>query len=143
MAAGLARRVVWLRGELGAGKSTLARAILRALGVQGAVRSPTFTLVESYTARGRRLAHIDLYRIADPGELEFLGLRELLDECHLVLIEWPERGSGWLPPPALDIELALPPPGAGSRSASARTALIRAPGEGAVRALEALGIERV
>ena len=100
------RAVVYLRGDLGAGKSTLARALLRALGVQGAIRSPTYTLVERYPlAGGGEALHLDLYRIGDAGELEFLGLAG--DEATLWLVEWPERGSAALPPADLNIELAL------------------------------------
>lgn len=101
-----ARAVVHLRGDLGAGKSTLARALLRALGVTGAIRSPTYTLVERYPLpAGDDAVHLDLYRIGDPGELEFLGLDAA--EGALWLVEWPERGSGSLPPADLDIALAL------------------------------------
>lgn len=98
--------VVHLRGELGAGKSTLARALLRALGVQGAIRSPTYTLVERYPlADGMEAWHLDLYRIADVGELEFLGLDS--GEAVLWLVEWPERGRGGLPPEDLVIDLKV------------------------------------
>ncbi len=101
--------VVHLLGELGAGKSTLARALLRALGVTGAIRSPTYTLVERYPLRtGGEAWHVDLYRIADAGELEYLGLDT--DEVVLWLVEWPEHGSAALPLPdlvvALTVELA-------------------------------------
>lgn len=100
------RAVVYLLGDLGAGKSTLARALLRALGVAGAVRSPTYTLVEPYTlADGRQALHLDLYRIGSPGELEFLGLESEL--ARLWLIEWPERGAGALPPADLAVELTV------------------------------------
>jgi len=97
--------VVHLQGELGAGKSTLARAWLRALGVTGPIRSPTYTLVERYPLDGGEALHLDLYRIGDAGELEFLGLDEA--DVALWLIEWPERGSGALPRPDLTIELAV------------------------------------
>jgi len=99
------RAVVHLHGDLGAGKSTLARALLRALGVTGTIRSPTYTLVEQYPlASGGLALHLDLYRIGDPGELEFLGLD---GEARLWLVEWPERGRGALPPADLLIELAV------------------------------------
>lgn len=99
--------VVQLQGDLGAGKSTLARALLRALGVQGAIRSPTYTLVERYPlADGQEAWHLDLYRIGQAEELDFLGLDE--GSASLWLVEWPERGAGALPPTdlivALDIE---------------------------------------
>jgi len=100
------RAVVYLHGDLGAGKSTLARAWLRALGVSGAIRSPTYTLVEHYPISGdARALHLDLYRIGDAGELEFLGLDG--GEATLWLIEWPERGQGWLPAADLRIDLAV------------------------------------
>jgi tRNA threonylcarbamoyladenosine biosynthesis protein TsaE len=98
--------VVHLHGDLGAGKSTLARAWLRALGVTGAVRSPTYTLVERYPlAGGGEALHLDLYRIGDAGELEFLGLDDS-DAC-LWLVEWPERGLSALPRADLAVSLAV------------------------------------
>ncbi|MDQ3039930.1 MAG: tRNA (adenosine(37)-N6)-threonylcarbamoyltransferase complex ATPase subunit type 1 TsaE [Pseudomonadota bacterium] len=100
------KAVVELHGDLGAGKSTLARALLRALGVTGTIRSPTYTLVEQYLLpAGGTALHLDLYRIGDAGELEFLGLDT--GETRLWLVEWPERGQGGLPPPDLKIELAV------------------------------------
>ena len=102
--------VVHLHGDLGAGKSTLARALLRALGVRGAIRSPTYTLVERYPlADGGEAWHLDLYRIGHPGELEFLGLDG--EEATLWLVEWPERGTGALPSADLTIHLRLDGPG--------------------------------
>lgn len=101
-----AHGVVHLRGDLGAGKSTLARALLRALGVTGTIRSPTYTLVERYPLpAGGEAWHLDLYRIGDPGELEFLGLDA--DEVTLWLVEWPERGRGALPAADLLVDLAV------------------------------------
>ncbi len=97
--------VVHLQGDLGAGKSTLARALLRALGVQGAIRSPTYTLVERYPLPGGEAWHLDLYRIGSAGELDFLGLDE--GAADLWLVEWPERGAGALPPVDLVVALAI------------------------------------
>lgn len=105
--------VVHLQGDLGAGKSTLARAWLRALGVQGAIRSPTYTLVERYPlAGGAEALHLDLYRIGDGAELEFLGLDDA--DAALWLVEWPERGGDALPSP--DLRIALVIEGAGRRA---------------------------
>ena len=101
------RAVVYLEGDLGAGKSTLARALLRALGVAGAIRSPTYTLVERYPVPGGEAAHLDLYRLAAASELDFLGLDELSAEAGLWLVEWPERGEGGLPAPDLRLRLAV------------------------------------
>lgn len=109
------RAVVFLEGELGAGKSTLARAWLRALGVRGAIKSPTYALVERYAIPGGEAAHLDLYRLAAAAELDFLGLDELAAEATLWLVEWPERGAGSLPPPDLCLRLVVE--GAGRRAA--------------------------
>ncbi|MCD9029966.1 tRNA (adenosine(37)-N6)-threonylcarbamoyltransferase complex ATPase subunit type 1 TsaE [Luteimonas sp. BDR2-5] len=101
-----ATAVVHLHGDLGAGKSTLARGWLRALGITGTVRSPTYTLVERYPLPGGREAlHLDLYRIGDAGELEFLGLDDA--DAALWLVEWPDRGARALPAADLRVELAL------------------------------------
>ena len=85
-----------LSGELGAGKTTLARALLRSLGVNGPVRSPTYTLVEPYDVSRGRVLHFDLYRLAGAEELELIGYRDLRSGSLLALVEWPERGGGAL-----------------------------------------------
>ncbi|CAN5612393.1 tRNA (adenosine(37)-N6)-threonylcarbamoyltransferase complex ATPase subunit type 1 TsaE [soil metagenome] len=101
-----AQAVVHLYGELGAGKSTLARAWLRALGVEGPIRSPTYTLVERYPLLdGGEALHLDLYRIGDAGELEFLALDE--SPARLWLVEWPQRGLAALPSATLRVSLSV------------------------------------
>lgn len=107
------RAVVHLQGDLGAGKSTLARALLRSLGVQGAIRSPTYTLIERYPISDGEAWHLDLYRIGDSGELDFLGLDE--DSATLWLVEWPERGGAHLP--ARDLLVRLDVVGVGRKVA--------------------------
>lgn len=109
--------VVHLRGDLGAGKSTLARALLRALGVAGAIRSPTYTLVERYAVEGGEAWHLDLYRIGDAGELEFLGLDE--GAAVLWLVEWPERGGAALLPADLQVDLSVEGNGRAARLVAA------------------------
>jgi tRNA threonylcarbamoyladenosine biosynthesis protein TsaE len=103
--------VIGLRGELGAGKTTLVRGFLRALGITGTVRSPTFTLLESYSAGPLEIVHLDLYRVDLPVEIESLGVRELVEPGRVFLIEWPERGQGALPPADLEAELSVAHPG--------------------------------
>lgn len=100
------RCLVFLSGELGTGKTTLVRGILQGLGHRGPVRSPTYTLIEPYEFSHRPVFHLDLYRLGDPQELDYLGIRDLLAEDSLVLIEWPERGAGALPSADLAIHLA-------------------------------------
>ncbi len=95
--------VVLLEGDLGAGKTTFARALLKALGVGERIKSPTYSLIESYRIGDLDAHHLDLYRIADADELEWLGLPDLLDANSLLLIEWPERGAGALPPADLGV----------------------------------------
>jgi tRNA threonylcarbamoyladenosine biosynthesis protein TsaE len=103
-----ARAVVYLHGDLGAGKSTLARALLRALGVRGAIRSPTYTLIEPYRFEsGEEAVHLDLYRIAAADELEFLGLDSVVSQAALWLVEWPERGGKALPQADLLVQLEV------------------------------------
>jgi tRNA threonylcarbamoyladenosine biosynthesis protein TsaE len=121
---------VQLEGELGAGKTTLVAGVLAAFGVKGPVRSPTYTLVEPYELHGRFLYHMDLYRLIDPDEIEPLGVRELLVPGAVLLIEWPQRARGRLPP--ADVSIAIEyedPPGEG------RTVQITCTSEGTAGAL--------
>ena len=97
--------VIHLSGELGAGKTTFARALLKAIGVGERVKSPTYSLVESYRVGALDVHHLDLYRIADPGELEWLGLSDLATPSALLLVEWPERGGDALPAPDVHVVL--------------------------------------
>jgi tRNA threonylcarbamoyladenosine biosynthesis protein TsaE len=103
--------VVFLHGNLGAGKTTLVRGFLRAAGYPGAVKSPTFTLVEEYALDTLTVCHFDLYRLGSPDELEWLGFRDYLRSDTLCFIEWPERGGSELPEPDLAIDLAVDLPG--------------------------------
>ena len=98
--------ILYLEGDLGTGKTTLTRGILRGLGHRGPVRSPTFTLLEPYDLDRWRLFHLDLYRLVDPEELDYLGLRDLLDQDSVLIVEWPQRGGLDLPQPDLEIRLA-------------------------------------
>ena len=99
--------VVYLVGELGAGKTTLARGVLRALGHTGRVKSPSFALVEPYTISRLYLYHFDFYRFADPRELEEAGFREYFNPDSVCLVEWPENAAGMIPPADLKLEVTV------------------------------------
>lgn len=96
--------VVFLRGDLGAGKTTFARAYIHALGFAGYVKSPSYGLLETYQAGGQTVLHLDLYRIEDPEELEYLAVRDQFDASSVLLVEWPERGQRHLPAPDLVLD---------------------------------------
>jgi tRNA threonylcarbamoyladenosine biosynthesis protein TsaE len=100
--------IVFLEGDLGAGKTTLVRGILTELGHSGVVKSPTYTLLEPYELDSVNVFHFDLYRVDDPQELEFVGFDEIIDGTGIKLFEWPQRAQAWLPAPDVRVHLDVP-----------------------------------
>ena len=124
--------VVYLMGDLGAGKTTFTRGALRALGHAGSVKSPTYTLCEPYDlSDSRQFCHLDLYRLSNPEELEFLGIRDYVASGAMLFIEWPSKGEGWLPTP--DLQVAL---GESNNGRDMKITAVTADGEGVLRLME-------
>lgn len=128
--------VVYLNGDLGAGKSTFARAFIQAMGYQGSVKSPTYTLLEVYPIADNKLVvHMDLYRIADPEEIEYLSMDDYEKNAAVTLIEWPEKGENFIPMPDIKLNFSLHEQG--------RSIEIEAQNSKAANWLESLQIEKI
>ena len=125
--------LVFLEGELGTGKTSLVRGVLRELGHQGAVKSPTYTLLEEYSLAGKEIIHFDLYRLTDPEELDLIGIRDYFNGKACCFIEWPQRGQDYLPQEDIEIQISL--------AGSGRLARISAHSEPGMKLMKSIQIE--
>lgn len=127
---------IYLHGGLGAGKTTLVRAMLQSLGHDGVIKSPTYTLVESYAIVGLQIYHFDLYRLADPAELEFIGIKDYVSDTSICIFEWADKGIGFIPQADIEITLDF----ANDSRQSARIATLNANTAKGLKTLQAMTI---
>lgn len=130
-----AQCLVFLQGDLGMGKTTLVRGFLRAAGFAGTVKSPTYNLVEEYVIATRQVLHFDLYRLTDPEELEWMGIRDYFAQASVCFVEWPSQGGDMLPAPDLILQFQLANTGR-SLTIDARNALVKNAIRGVIKQID-------